>query len=218
MNDKNTQIALLAVVHQVYPGGVKDFFADGGAIDYVPTDPIKILLTCEHGLKELSEKVQSMFTGSIKVVPVNSEELNFVSDNIPPEEAHNNIGRALGEALEEMGIDSQSESVMAMYISLSTLAVQICVGEEFSKEQIDILAKHLSNVAGMKRFYINTKEGQCIEVTGAFTDKKEPEVSTSKVSLENIRETVIKDDDELNVKILLESSNTVEDFLKSIGG
>lgn len=208
--------ALMMVVQMLYPGGAEEFRNNHGLLEVVPTKVPTILVSVEKGLEFLVDAFNKTLQGVAVVEGINGSDLNFIPDGLDPSTVSEEIKESVKELSESLGDTQMKQYLNPIGITISPLALQIVIGFDCDEQQVELFKKSFSKISGLRRFYL-TYNRECIKVPLGATPQGTLPSQSKVVKLEQpTRETVIKPDDITDVKIALETSEDVNDFLKKI--
>ena len=197
---------MMVVVQNYYPGGLRQFEADGGQYGLAPGNPCEMVVYHPNPSVEF-KNVITHAAEVLKVRPRFVTTLNFQ-------------GREPDEIMEILQTHG-TEIIQELHLENS---IQVVIGRLLN---ILILTDPRSTIATAEELVAKLREilPACIRTYVAYGDKRtalfeypltEEPASKVQVVLEvPARQTVIGDDDLLNLKIALETQS-VDDFINSI--
>jgi hypothetical protein len=195
---------LLTIIQSFYKGGLQQFEADGGVTGMAPGDPPEILVyhpdlpvSVRNVLKELADKAQLCvrFLTTLNYQGVEPETVQELFQN--------NIDR-IGD---ELGLEG------AM-IKMGPLCNTIVLGNDTTLKTAEALVEKLREILpGCIRTYVMYGNDQVLRAE--YRLDEEPVRAVLVKQETHTRQTVIGDDDLLNLKIALETQS-VDDFIASL--
>ncbi len=200
MNLKAADI-IASIIQVMYPGGLQGFHEALGGFMFLP-EPIDLIV-----IKMPIGGVDSGIVKQISKVSENVEYLDIDNFSFDPDhlsEVESLIAEWLQEELKAVDLLRAvvKATPIANVVSLSTVDKDSAIAQK--------IESYLKTIEGHGLTFIVYKGGSYSRVRG-YTPTQ-----TAVKPEETKRETVLTDDDILNLKIALGSAETVEDFLKSI--
>jgi len=196
-------IKITEYINKSYQGGMDKFLKDHGAMCYIPF-PVDLMYVIHPNLpKEIREGLYSMFGNSIFF----GSEWNFSSFY---EEHYDSVSEALGKALNKGGIGTVGVIVNPCVIAISITEI------EKDDDRVSQLIDFMKTIPGLMRGCIVCSGGEYVTFEGTI---KMPELdkSISPIKLNHPKRDVpISDDDISNLIIALNTSASVDDFIKTI--
>jgi hypothetical protein len=192
---------LMSVIQAKYAGGLDKFREEGGMVGLAPGSTKEVVVH-HPGLPEALKKDIREFLGKWKLTARFAAHTNGKS--ISEEELRQEYGPVIEEVLSMLG-------VMASLISIHPLMVVITLLDEtVTQSKVQELVETLTNRLPSLWFgYVIYVDGVCC-IEREFKDD-------SYIMLEQLkRDTVIGEDDILNLKIALGNAQTIDDFINSI--
>jgi hypothetical protein len=208
MRELELQTILLTMVEMLFPGGMEAFHERGGRIGIAPTMPPRILLSCKdsESVKALEQELLKRVPGVlVEVIP--EDQLNFLPEELSPEEVQANLGAATQRISEKLQVADKEP--VAVILAIGALVSYATIPVDITEENLAIIKAELGQVPGLRQLYV-IANNECQKVETAATP-------VIRVHLEqSTRDSIIKADDVTDVQILLETCNSVDDFLNKI--
>jgi hypothetical protein len=195
-------IQIVDYINKAYKGGMDAFLKEHGGLCYIPA-PVDLMYVVHPKLpKEIQAGLYGMFGNSV----VFGNTLNF---NGLTEDSYNMISEQLGSKLNNI------EGIGAVGAISNPCVVALTIPEiEKDDERVSKIISFLKVIPGLYRGCIICKDGEYITFEGStILDDK---IVAPLVMPCPKRDTPISDDDIANLIITLNTSASVEEFLKSI--
>lgn len=199
---------LMTILQARYPGGHEKFAEDGGEIGVAPTNPPE-LLVYHPDLPIDVKNILAQFASQAGLVPHFVSTLNFEGHD--PEEFREQFlnDKVIEKILSDLGLDGAVKVFFSKLINVIAI-----VGVVSTKSNAEVLVEKLrATIPGCLRTYILYGDDQVLKAE--YSPKDEPFLKLQAVLEAHSRQTVINDDDMLNLKIALETQS-VDDFINSI--
>jgi hypothetical protein len=191
---------IVSLIRVKYDGGMDKFEEDGGCISYIP-DPVDRLIVKHPDLpKSLLEECE-------KVMP---DGFEYIRDVAYPIQEDLDLARSIAEYLVNNFTGSTLRGTSLSVNGACSILVFSTLDAE-SREAVK-LEGWLADKLGL--CYVLYKN-EVYHRVDDLNSRRDAQIESQKMERPN-RETVISDDDILNVQIALGQAETVEDFLNSI--
>ena len=199
----NETVMVATIIQVSYPGGLQTFLENQGAFLYVP-QPVSVILIKlpQGGLdKDIRNKI---LQSGVSVEFLTSDEFNLSHDVEVLQAAQEQVARWIDENLSPADANNAviSMTPIANIIALETVRKGSKLAIKFER--------FLKTIEGHGLSFVLYDGGSYSRVVGSNLQRPSVKPEAPK------RETVLTDDDILNVKIALGQAETVEDFLNSI--
>jgi hypothetical protein len=191
---------LMSVIQAKYKGGLERFHEEGGMIGLAPGSTKEVVIF-HPGLPEALKKDIREFLCKWKLTARFSEHTNGAGmDEAELFKAYSN---EIGELCAMMGLSSALTSLHPLMVIITLIDDDI--SEPKVKEFVEALKEKLPSLVF----------GYVVYVEGSYCINREP--ADSVIMLEQLkRNTVIGEDDILNLKITLGKAQTIDDIINSL--
>jgi len=202
MRIKEAELAA-SIIQVMHPGGMQAFLEAHGGLMYIP-QPIDMLLIKSGPLGEgAKQRIKEAIPEGVEFV--DKENFSFMEEDM--KEIHSSIVQWIDQNLSpaDTNVAMLVVTPLACIISLETLRKGSKLAIKFEG--------FLQSLPGHGRSFVIYDEGSYSRVNGEvgmFEPALKVEASKPK------RETIIDDDDLLNLKIALGNAQTVDEFINSI--
>ena len=192
--DYKLNTMVLTAIHVTYPGGLRQYNEDGGAMAYVPGMYPQIRVYLPTTDEKIKDDIQHRCL-KLPVMLVYTDEPNFKDMDV--DQVYDEVWRILPTLK-----DKELLKRLTMSISRACVVVNILGKAPVADAQASALSKLMLQISGLK--------------VGAITHRGRIWSVDAPVIRIGSGEKALTQDDELNVRILLHEVNTVDDLLKQI--
>ena len=206
---------IISTILQVkFPGGIQAFHDAGGMIGITPESTPTLLFyhpdLSSEVKDDISDALKKVMRVTVRFVSTKNYEHREDMDGVQQE-----LGMILSDhMLDQLFIKSARAQVTPLYVAI------LMEGENTTESTATELSNRIhAAIPDIIRIYVVYHDG-C--VCREYEEGQEPTTSSqvlhkAVLTMEHPkRDTVIRDDDILNVRIALETAKTVEDFLKTM--